>query len=201
MRKRIIARLLCFVAVVDVIAVYLYANACSYVFNVAKADFQSAISNIVYDCLSDSSVGENLKDMCSVVTDVSGKVSFVSTDGVLANALCVAISKKTYDGLKKYVEKGVSLPIGAFSGVRLLSGVGKRVDVKLITVVGVKCNFRSQSESAGINQTRQRLYILVEPQIKAVVAGKTYENVESVEVLCFDNLIVGEVPEVYLNTK
>ena len=188
-----------FLIIVDLAIFYLYQNACNYVFESGRESFFSFMSNAAYSSAYENLTESDLKDIFTVKTDDSGKVTFISTDAFKANVIAIKLAKSTYDNYKNIFHGGVEVPIGAFSGVRLLSGAGKKVKVKILSVSSVKCSFRSLLVDAGINQTRQRLYLIVEPQIKIIVGSKKLTETEKVEILLYDNLVVGDVPNVYLN--
>ena len=178
--------------------VYLYVNACNYVYEVGAESFYSSMSTQAYSAAYSTITKDDLEDIYCVKTDSSGKVTFISTDAFKANKLAILIAKNTYDCYVRSVSCGVDVPIGAFFGIRLLSGAGENVKVNIVKVSSVKCSFVSSMTTAGINQTRQRLYLIIEPQIRIIVGATKRSISEKVEILLVDNLIVGEVPKVYL---
>ena len=86
--------------------------------------------------------------------------------------------------------------MGAFTGIRLISGFGAKVRMKVISVASVKCDFVSEFAQAGINQTRHSLYLNINCVVNVVTKTKTKKINDKITVLVFDNLIVGKVPNV-----
>ena len=201
MQKKTRIKFICIIIIADVILCYLYYNAYAYLVELSTANFESYSSSAVYYAISENTDKDDFSGIYDVKTGVDGRVTFIGTDGLYANALSYSLAFATYKKLAEYAEKGVDVPVGAFTGIRILSGIGKTVNMKLVTVTSVKCSFLSQMESAGINQVRQRLYITVEPQIEIIVGGFTRSKTETIQVLCYDNLIVGDVPNIFIQNK
>lgn len=160
------------------------------------------MSSAVYDALGNELL-ENARfdELFSIHYNKDGDITFISTDSFKLNLLSQSLATKTLRFYEDYCSRGVDVPIGAFTGIRMLSGLGKKVNVKLIHVVSVKCDFVMKFEEAGINQTRQILYFNVTPDVSIVTIGKRTQKVQSMSVMVYDNLIVGKVPSTYLNAR
>ena len=197
MRKNFKAKLLFGLLVVDLIVVCLYFNACGYLFKTSTAKFDSYISGAVYEVVYENLSKDDFADVYNVKTDSSGRVTFIGANAYYANYLSSVIASGVLKKLDEYCKSGVEIPIGAFFGFSFFAGVGKKVTLKTITVTNVVCYFDSSIESVGINQVRQSLTLVVSPQITVVTAGRTYKTCENVQMLCYDNLIVGDVPNAY----
>lgn len=139
------------------------------------------------------------KDLVKVEKDESGNVSFVSTDALKLNALVKRLAEKTLENYSVLASGVTEVPIGAFTGLKLFSGLGAKVKLKLITVTSVRCNFVNEFTSAGINQTSHRLYVTTTPDVYVIAAGRKKYYKTEIRLLVYDNLIVGKVPNVYLN--
>ncbi len=184
----------------DALAACVYFNATEILVERAKAELASFASSAVYSAIEGSVTREDFSSVCTIKTDNDGKVSFVSADGFVANYISAKIASATYERYLELASRGVEVPIGAFSGLTLLSEVGRTVNMRLISVVSVKCTFNESFTHAGLNQTRQQLYVVVEPTAKIITRFKTETITESIRVLCFDNLIVGNVPENFVGS-
>ena len=90
------------------------------------------------------------------------------------------------------------MPIGVFTGIKILSGFGKKVKMPIITVTSVKCDIISSFEDAGINQTRHAVYVDIVPEVDVVTRTKTEKLTDNIKILLYDNYIVGKVPEFFI---
>lgn len=165
-----------------------------------EASFEADMTTAFYSAANILTIeNEGCKDLVKVEKDESGNVSFVSTDALKLNALVKRLAEKTLENYSVLASGVTEVPIGAFTGLKLFSGLGAKVKLKLITVTSVKCNFVNEFTSAGINQTSHRLYVTTTPDVYVIAAGRKRYYKTEIRLLVYDNLIVGKVPNVYLN--
>ena len=89
----------------------------------------------------------------------------------------------------------------AFTGIDLLSGIGQRVYFKTINVTSVICQFNSTFNSVGINQTLHSIYIDVICEVNMNIPLSSIKKTCTTQVLISEAVLVGKVPEIYLNGK
>ncbi len=202
MAKRKKFKFFVIIIVFVIILLRCYVGASNILFEKGESQFEAAMSTAVYEALSLELIDSvKFSDVFNIYYNDNKEITFISTDSYKINYLAQSLAKKTCDYFTDYCAKGVDIPLGAFSGIKMLSGVGKTVNVKLINVVSVKCEFISSFESAGINQTRQTLYLQVTPDLTVISLGRKRNFTQSMSVLVYDNLIVGKVPATYLNAQ
>lgn len=129
----------------------------------------------------------------------NGEISMITTDAYKFNTLTTNLADGVSEYMADYVNSGVDVPIGVFTGIRILSGYGEKIKMPLIAIHSVKCDVISTFESAGINQTRHTLYLDVTPDVSVITRVSTKKLQDKIRVMLYDNLIVGKVPEVYLS--
>jgi sporulation protein YunB len=95
-------------------------------------------------------------------------------------------------------QKGVNIPLGTFTGLPILVGLGPPINIKLIPIGAINCNFTSQFVSAGINQTNHRIYLQVSSKINVILPTETRTLSNTTQMLISENIIIGKVPETYL---
>lgn len=128
-----------------------------------------------------------------------GDVVMILTDSYKFNLLAVKIVDNISYYLNTELSKGVEVPIGVFTGIGLISGFGKKVNMPLITANSVKCDIVSSFTEAGINQTKHSLIINIIPEVYVVTRFKTKRLLDTVSVLIYENIIVGDIPSTYLS--
>ncbi len=71
-----------------------------------------------------------------------------------------------------------------------------------MTLAGnVKADFKSTFESAGVNQTRHQIFLNVGASVYSFLPGVNATTDVNTDVLVAETVIVGEVPEVLVNSK
>ncbi len=196
-KKKRVLKFLCFFTAFVITVVSIYFSSDRIVVSLAEKTFDSIISSASYHAV-DIIVEEKYRysDLVDIKTDSSGNVGMIITDSYAVNKLAATAVTKAYAYLSEKIEKGVEVPLGAFTGIRLISGFGAKVRMKVISVASVKCDFVSEFAQAGINQTRHSLYLNINCVVNVVTKTKTKKINDKITVLVFDNLIVGKVPNV-----
>lgn len=187
------------ILIIQIISVCLFANGSKLVYDAGGKSFASYVSNCSYYAI-ESVYSEDIKmsQLFKTITNESGDIVMISTDAHLVNLIAKTVALKCYDLINERVKAGFNLPIGAFSGVDILAGCGEKINVKLISVLSVECKLKRTFVSAGINQTRQTLSAIIHTEITVFSILRSRNYCEEIEMLLFDNVVVGKVPESYL---
>ncbi|MBO5335034.1 MAG: sporulation protein YunB, partial [Clostridia bacterium] len=90
--------------------------------------------------------------------------------------------------------------LGALTGIEAFAGLGPQIPFRIIPVSSVSCDFSSEFESVGINQTKHSIYLHVIADISIVMPSRTENFAVTTEILVGEFVIVGSVPETYLQT-
>ncbi len=143
-------------------------------------------SNIVYD------------DLVNILTDEMGNITMIQAKSMEINNLTNDLAVYTEQKIMEFGSAGVKIPMGNFSGINMLAGMGPNVHVKVEPIGAVICEFSSKFEFSGINQTLHRLYISITTKLGVVIPFFNKNISTSQSVLICENIIVGQVPEVYL---
>ncbi len=159
----------------------------------------TAISDAIYKVIKDN--GYEYEDFVDVKYNASNEVTSIAAKPIVLNNFARELSTEAQIELDGITELGISVPLGTFSGINALSGIGPKVKVRIMPIGSVITSFSSDFTSAGINQTRHSLYIDVNITISVILPLVT-KNVDFVtQVLICENIIVGKVPEVFLNSN
>ena len=81
-----------------------------------------------------------------------------------------------------------------------LSGKGPAIPVHILAIRNSDANFVSHFSQAGINQTLHQLIMLVSVDVAILVLGQTSSFTITSEVVVAETVIVGSVPNTFLQT-
>lgn len=177
----------------------LYSASNKMLIEIGTASYTGVLSTATYYSIEKTvDSGFEYSKLIKVDKDESGKITMITTDAYKFNDLTSKLADGVGYYLSKYISEGVEIPLGVFTGIRLIAGYGDKIKMPLIAINSVKCDVFSVFESAGINQTRHALYLEVTPDVAIVTRLSTKKVVDKIKVLLYDNLIVGEVPNVYM---
>ena len=128
----------------------------------------------------------------------NGEVTAISSNMTHINALSAELLERVV-GLTENRMITVSIPAGNLSGFSLLMGRGPGIPVEILVLTSSHVEFRNNIVTAGINQTKHQISLLVIVDIDVLVPWGTESAQVSTEVLIADTVVVGQVPETYLN--
>lgn len=139
-------------------------------------------------------------DLVSVEKDSNDKIVMVKADTVRLNTLATKISLKGQDELEKMGKVGFKIPLGYVSKVSILSYLGPDIIVRMRPIGRVEVSYESVFESAGINQTRLKIYMNVKSTMQIILPfeSRDLEVVNNVPVC--ETIIVGEIPRTILGS-
>ncbi len=156
-----------------------------------------AMNDAVRETVGES--GVLYSDLTHIEKDDTGKISLISVDTVLVNELGAKTALAAQDKIMNAGQQGVSIPIGTILSGQLLTGRGPSIIVRFEPIGSVATEFRTQFEEAGINQTRHKIFLLLNSSVRIMI-GSTSQTVDiSTEVLISDTIIIGDVPQSYFN--
>lgn len=201
-KKRKVARVCCIVAaIVCALLVYFQTNVTRVLVSVSEASMRvqavEAINDAVYKTLGDA---PSYGDLIKIERNVQGDIVAVSANALKLNKIARDTASLSQQSLQQSGARSVPIPIGALTGIEALAGMGKKIKIKILPVCSVVCGFSSSFESVGINQTRHCVYLNVIADISIVMASRTDNFAVQTDVLAAESVIVGNIPETYLQT-
>ncbi|MGI5977431.1 MAG: sporulation protein YunB [Candidatus Limivicinus sp.] len=132
--------------------------------------------------------------------DDNGEVTAISCNMARINALSAQILEKVVGSTEKNIIT-VHIPVGNLTGLSLLMGRGPKIPVKIIVMTSSKVEFNNSVVTAGINQTKHQITLNVIVDVSIIVPWGSESAQVTSEVLIADTVIVGKVPETYLNIQ
>lgn len=132
--------------------------------------------------------------------DLNGRITALKTNMSEVNRLKTDILNLINDEILALDTSDIGIPIGSLFFPELLSGKGPVIPVQIMSIRNSDAALFSNFEEAGINQTIQRLSMEVSVDVTVLVLGKTNNFTVASQVVVAETVIVGQVPETFLNT-
>ena len=95
----------------------------------------------------------------------------------------------------------LAIPLGNLTGIVLFSALGPSVRVRVQSVGDVKTAYENEFTSAGVNQTKHSIYLNTEVTVYLLIPGEIIPVTVQERVCVAETIIVGDVPDTYLNLK
>ena len=156
-----------------------------------------AVNDAIYYTLSDNL---RYEDLVFVNRGEKGEVLSITSNALQINRIARDAAYLSQENLNKMSQAGIDVPLGALTGVEAWAGFGPKMNIKIIPISNVECRFTSDFSSAGINQTKHSIYLEVIADISIVLPSGTSNFASLTQVLICESVLVGTVPDTYLQT-
>ncbi|MBO5689237.1 MAG: sporulation protein YunB [Lentisphaeria bacterium] len=133
--------------------------------------------------------------------DLNGRITALKTNMSEVNRLKTDILNIINDEILALDTSDLGIPIGSLILPELFSGKGPSIPVHILTIRNSDATFSSNFTQAGINQTLHQLIMLVSVDVAVLVLGQTASFVINSEVVVAETVIVGDVPNTFLQTQ
>ncbi len=199
-RKLLIALVATMVAALGIF-LYFQRNVTRVLLEVSEATMRAsttvAVNDAVYYTLSDEM---RYEDLVSIHRDNDGNIISVAANPLKINKIARDTASISQSNLKNLSLNGIPVPLGALTGIEAFAGLGPSINFRIIPVSSVTCDFSSEFESVGINQTKHSIYLNVIADISIVMPSRTENFAVITEILVGESIIVGAVPDAYLQS-
>ena len=130
--------------------------------------------------------------------DLNGRITALKTNIGQVNALKTETLNIINEEILDTDESLLGIPIGSLFLPEFLAGRGPRIPVRILSVRNSDATFDSNFTHAGINQTMHQLNMHVLVDVAVLVLGKTHSFTVASQVVVAETVIVGDVPDTYL---
>ena len=168
--------------------------------SLATARVSNAVTRVV-----NTSVNETLYDagvdydrLISLEKDNEGHITAVKSNMAEFNRLQSAVLADVLQRLSEVSTRELAIPLGSLTGSPLLAGRGPLLHIKMQSVGSSSAHFENAFASAGINQTRHKVYLQLSASIRIVIPTGTKTTNVTANMLVAESIIVGKVPESFV---
>ena len=160
---------------------------------------ESSIKADTVECISKTSMELfdeelNYDEMIIIDKDNEGNINMIRANTVKLNYLTSRLSIRCNEELQKMGEVGVEVPLGWMTDNSAFYEFGPDINVKIDPIGNMKVSYESKFESAGINQTRHKIYLNVEARVRMKIPLHSKEQVVTCQIPVAETIIVGKTP-------
>ncbi len=145
--------------------------------------------------------GHTYNDMFTIDKDNEGNIQMIKSNVFVINQIEFNIASYIQETIDNNVSSDVKLALGSFTGIKILSGIGPKIKIKLSSAGRINTDLKSEFVSQGINQTIHRIYFYVDCNMDILTPFNTITQNISNKVLLAENVIMGKVPETFYNLE
>jgi len=167
--------------------------------SIAEIKARALVTQIVNESINEQfSEESDATELLIIKTNNEGKVEMVQSNTKAINALITELSKeiqRRYIAIERF---NLEVPLGTILGSRLLSQTGPNIDMKILPLSVSAMDFRTEFETEGINQTKYKVYVILESRAKVLAPFSTKTLELQTTILIAEAVILGDVPSSYV---
>ena len=192
-----------FLLVVVIVCYFLFRTQYrAVVTTLAQTQVKNATSDLINDAIDRQISNGTVRydRMVYFEKDLDGKITALKTNMSEVNRLKTELLNLINQEILAMDADHLGIPLGSFFLPELLAGKGPVIPVQILTIRNSEAEFSSEFSQAGINQTLQRLHMQVRVDVSVLVLGKVNDFTISSQVVIAETVIVGQVPDMFLQT-
>ena len=140
-------------------------------------------------------------ELFTIVRDNDGNINMIKSNVGPINEIISDVAVKIQNEIDNKDRGNIKIALGSFTGVRLLSGKGPQVPIRIYSIGNVETDLKSEFTAQGINQTLHRVYLQVVCEVSIVTPYDNITEKISNQVLLVENVIIGKIPNTYYNLE
>ena len=196
-----IGKILVILIVIILISLFLFRSKYQdMIRSLAETQIRNATSDLINDAIDQQIELGNVQydRMVYFEKDLNGRITALKTNMSEVNRLKTNILNIINDEILAMDTDDLGIPIGSLIFPELFSGKGPEIPIEILSIRNSDASFSSNFTEAGINQTLQQLNMHICIDISVLVWGKTDEFTASSQVVVAETIIVGQVPDTFL---
>ena len=157
---------------------------------------KSVATQIVHETIDEVMEKYGYNDL---VKDKEGKIVSIQANIAIINKIISQISLKIQDKIDNTPNRDIYIRLGSFTGIKLLSGRGPKVPIRISSIGNINTEVMSEFTSTGINQSIHRIFTNITCKIEVLTPFNTISNEIEEKIILAENVIIGNIPENYLD--
>ena len=175
---------------------YLDKNIMPAILEVSDAEVKSKLTEII-----NKNIGEvysskfNYGEVINIEKDESGNIILLQADTIKLNNIATEMVLKSQEDINEIGEIGIKVPVSYAFKNTFLSYWSPKMTIKIVPIGRIETKYNTSFESAGINQTRHKVYIDVYSKARMILPLVSKDIEIKTEMPISETIIVGKIPK------
>ena len=143
--------------------------------------------------------GVDYSDFVTITRDEAGEITALSADMARLNLLRAELSAHLLERLEDS-QLELTIPVGSLLPLEPTWARGPELHLRALALGTASAEFESEFTSAGINQTRHRLWLELSVPVTVLLPGGGEELTVDSRLCVAETVIVGQVPQTWFQT-
>jgi sporulation protein YunB len=157
-----------------------------------RAKVTETINTIIINKFSSN---DDYKKLVDIEKDSDGNIVLLSADTMKMNKIAGEIASEAQTQLNNMGMIGIKIPLSYILNNNILAYYGPSITVKMRPLGYIETSYSSDFQSAGINQTRLKIYINVVTDMRVTIPLKSSDSKVTNEVPISETVVVGKIPQ------
>ncbi len=200
--RRILRIILIILLILGILLLVLRKKYDSVMMDLTRTQVTNSTSDLINDAIAEQ-IASGKVEYDRIVyfeKDLEGKITALKTNIGEVNRLKTDTLNIINEQILATEHSQMGIPLGSMFLPELLSGKGPEIPVKILSIRNSDATFESSFTHAGINQTMHQLRMCVIVDVSVLVLGKTITFPVSSDMVVAETIIVGAVPDTFLQT-
>ena len=200
--RRLLGRALIILLILAVGFIVLRGKYRDVVRELAQTQVKNSTSDLTNDAIAKQIANGNIAydRLVFFEKDLDGRITALKTNMSEVNRLKTDVLNIINDEILALDASSIGIPLGSLFLPELLSGKGPAIPVHILSIRNSDAAFVSHFEQAGINQTLHKLTMVVSIDVSVLALAETTSFTMESEVVVAETVIVGDVPQTFLQT-
>ena len=167
--------------------------------SVSQLKARGIVTEIISETINEEFSHLDGDDELFIVTKgETGGIQMVQANTALINQRISAITVRLQKRYEEIQPEKVNIPLGTVLGSPLLSQSKKGISISVLPLSVSKCDFQTEFESQGINQTKYKIFVIIESNVRVLQPFSQESFTVTTKMLISEIVIVGDVPQNYV---
>lgn len=137
-------------------------------------------------------------EMIKIQKDKDGNIILIQSDTVKLNYIAAKLATECNKKLGDMNNSKIKVPLGWMTNKSAFYSLGPKINMEIEPIGNITTSYESKFESAGINQTRHKIYLNVAAKIRMKLPLESQDVDVTTQIPVSDTIIVGKIPNTTL---
>lgn len=167
--------------------------------SVSRIKAEALVSRTISKALVDQFKQDTSQDeLFTIINGEDGSIEMVQANSAAINVFMSQLSVNLQESFKDMEKEKAEVSIGALMGSKFLSQTGPYVNLSIVPISVSSMDFKTEFESEGINQTKYKIYVVLECTVKVIAPFLSRTFTTENTVLIAETVILGKVPNSFV---
>lgn len=192
---KIILVIVSIIVIFNILIVFFDKRVLPSVVEISKIKAKNQTLNIINE-KSMEILNEDFKydEMIKIQKDDEGNINLIQADTIKLNYIAAKLSNECNVALEDMKDNTVEVPLGWTTSRSVFYRLGPNLKMHIEPIGNITTNYESKFESAGINQTRHKIYLNITAHIRLKLPLSDQDTTVTTQVPVSDTIVVGKIP-------